>query len=128
MYGATSLDEVACAQALGATLDTTSSGFHARNSQIARCDFMIAFTWGDSSSEPKKGGTYDTWKMSKCKNKVHIPLQRLSTVKLRPLLVEHNASKVSDFFVSNKKRTNCGDSSESQSKMVKTTSENIEIS
>ena len=37
-------------------------GFHPRNTLIAKgCDKLIAFTFNDST-EPKEGGTLDTWK------------------------------------------------------------------
>jgi hypothetical protein len=39
-------------------------GFHNRNSEIAKCDKMIAFGFSGGDA-PSKGGTLDTWK--KCK-------------------------------------------------------------
>jgi len=56
-------------------LNTESHGFHNRNSQVAKSDYVIAFTWG--KEEPEDGGTLDTWNKSKGK-KIHISLQELS--------------------------------------------------
>ena len=56
-------------------------GFQQRNTEVAKSQFLIAFTWGEGS-EPKKGGTLDTW--GKCiGRKVHIPLQSLESTKTR---------------------------------------------
>lgn len=42
--------------------DTTSKGFHARNSKIANnADILIAFTFSSSQEPPQSGGTHDTW-------------------------------------------------------------------
>lgn len=111
--GLKSMDEITCAHALGAILDSTHSGFHARNTQVAKCDFMIAFTWGESVSEPKKGGTFDTWKMSKCVNKVHVPLHTLLPLSDAQLM-QRNVSRVSDFFSGHSKRDRDKDISDSQ--------------
>lgn len=70
------LADLSTVAALGATMDTSSNGFHARNSLVARSDYLIAFTWGDDEKAPKEGGTLDTW--NKCNGrKVHIPLRTL---------------------------------------------------
>ena len=51
-------------------------GFQKRNTEVAKSKYLIAFTWGDSFEQPKKGGTLDTW--TKCNGKkVHIPLLSL---------------------------------------------------
>lgn len=60
--------------------DDKSKGFHARNSLVAKSNYMIAFTGGsDSLDNLTIGGTSDTWK--KCKtnkeNKVHITFKDL---------------------------------------------------
>src|SRR5699024_2276486 len=59
---------------LGATLDTSSKGFHERNTKVAQSDYLIAFTFG--LDRPVSGGTLDTWKKATTNNKFHftIPL------------------------------------------------------
>lgn len=47
----------------GATVTTSKKGFHARNSDVAKSDVLLAFTW--ESNGPETGGTYDTWKKAK---------------------------------------------------------------
>ncbi|CAH6419741.1 Hypothetical protein HVR_LOCUS818 [uncultured virus] len=50
-------------------------GFHNRNSSIANCDYMIAFTWS-STDVPADGGTLYTW--NKCTTtKYHISLTKI---------------------------------------------------
>jgi len=49
-----------------------TSGFHARNTLVAKSDYLIAFTRGQDI--PTDGGTADTWKKCKSKNKVHFSL------------------------------------------------------
>jgi hypothetical protein len=71
--------DMIAAEALGAKLDCSAAGFHKRNSLVARSDYLLAFTWGTDSKQPKDGGTLDTWNKSKAmKNKRvimrHIPL------------------------------------------------------
>ncbi|EFA74508.1 hypothetical protein PPL_00006 [Heterostelium album PN500] len=39
-----------------ATLDTTSKGFHARNTKVSKSDYIIAFTFG-AGDQPEAGGT-----------------------------------------------------------------------
>jgi hypothetical protein len=67
--------DIDIARLMGAKI-VVHKGFHARNSVVASSDYLIAFTWGESLTEPKDGGTADTWKKSKCK-KVHVPLGSL---------------------------------------------------
>ena len=50
-------------------------GFFRRNDLIAKSDFMIAFTFG--ISQPKPGGTKDTWDKFKSSNKVHFNIAKL---------------------------------------------------
>lgn len=60
---------------VGAVLDTSSTGFHERNEQVAKSDYLIAFSWSEGSS-PTEGGTKHTWDL--CTNtKIHIPLSLL---------------------------------------------------
>lgn len=74
-YGKDSLKEIQEAIDSGAEIDCTTLGFHNRNSQVAKVDHLIAYTWG-TGDKPKDGGTLNTW--SKCKSKkVHIPLSSL---------------------------------------------------
>lgn len=66
---------------LGATIDTTYLGFHARNTGIAqRAQRLLAFSWSDGG-EPQEGGTRDTW--NKCRSldaarKRHVPMTSLA--------------------------------------------------
>ena len=70
-----SLEHLNTAITVGATI-FVHGGFHARNSFVAECDYLLAFTWG-SGDVPKEGGTMDTW--SKCKGKrYHVPLESLA--------------------------------------------------
>lgn len=50
-------------------------GFFRRNDLIAKTDFMIAFTFG--ISQPKPGGTKDTWDKFKSTNKIHFNIAKL---------------------------------------------------
>ena len=73
-----SLKDIFCALSLGAEIDTTNFGFHARNKKVAEnADMLIAFTFGSRLDQPKDGGTMDTW--NKCKHglKIHVPLGQL---------------------------------------------------
>lgn len=76
-----SLKDIETARLLGAKL-TAHNGFFARNAIVAESDYIIAFTWGNSSAHPKPGGTKDTWDKAKkngtlAKNMVHIRLDKL---------------------------------------------------
>lgn len=52
-------------------------GFQKRNTEVAKSNYLIAFTWGDCFEQQKKGGTLDTW--TKCTGKkMHIPLHSLN--------------------------------------------------
>ena len=51
-------------------------GFKERNSHVAGCDYLLAFTWSKDNKPKKKSGTHDTW--SKCGGtRKHIPLSSL---------------------------------------------------
>lgn len=53
--------------------------FFERNTRVAKCDFLIAFTWA-TGDRPVDGGTEDTW--SKCHaRKVHVPMGELEKCK-----------------------------------------------
>jgi hypothetical protein len=49
------------------------SGFHKRNTEIAKADILIAFSWS-SKDYPTNGGTADTWKKSESSRKIHVNL------------------------------------------------------
>ncbi len=51
-------------------------GFHKRDSIVAKCDIMIAFTFSNSS-EPESGGTKFTWSKCKTSLKYHISINNL---------------------------------------------------
>ena len=70
-------DDLVAAQALGARIDTSKTGFLARNLVVAQADYLLAFTFGDGDA-PKEGGTAHTWKH--CKGvRLHIPISSLSS-------------------------------------------------
>ena len=52
------------------------SGFHKRNTEIAKTDILLAFSWS-SSGFPVDGGTADTWKKSRSSKKIHVNLSNL---------------------------------------------------
>lgn len=71
-----SLREIKRAVRKGATLDSSSTGFHERNSKVAKSDVVIAFTWSEGA--PLGGGTGDTWKkVPKGATKIRICLDDL---------------------------------------------------
>jgi len=74
-----SLSDIYTAAKMGAKLDDSQLGFHARNTSVARCDVMIAFTWSPSLLSPKDGGTADTWGKASMATRIHVPLPLLST-------------------------------------------------
>ena len=77
--GSNTMADLLAAEALGAVIDSSVKGFHARNTLIAQSEYLIAFTWGDSVHIPKDGGTLDTW--NKCSGtKVHVPLKSLQVL------------------------------------------------
>ena len=77
--GLQSITDIICCKALGAVVNSDFKSFHKRNLQVAKSDYMIAYTWG-STNVPKPGGTKDTWDHCKSKHKVHVPLSTLSNV------------------------------------------------
>lgn len=78
------LGDLADAFARGATA-TVSDGFHQRNLLVGRCDFLLAFTFGDGAT-PKDGGTRHAWDRSVAPRKVHVPLRDLLSRKQLSLL------------------------------------------
>lgn len=81
--GRNSFKDLATALSRGATLDTSSKGFHARNTLVARkADYMIAFTFHQGDTPGEKGGTADTWRKAKQldkKHKIHVSLSTILT-------------------------------------------------
>lgn len=77
--GHNTLHQIEEARKKGATLDTSSRGFHSRNLKVANCQILIAFTSATGNEPPSDGGTSHTWKSSdKYKPyKLHIPLSSL---------------------------------------------------
>lgn len=75
VIGRNTLLDIERAIALGAVFDTSRKGFKPRNTQVAKSDYLIAFTWG--INEPADGGTGDTWAKSKALYKIHVPLSTL---------------------------------------------------
>jgi len=74
--GRNTLCDLTTVRALGGVLDETSNGFHARNTQVAKSELLIAFSWGTDPNMPEDGGTKDTW--NKCRGrKVHVPIHTL---------------------------------------------------
>jgi len=57
-------------------LDTSSFGFHNRNTDVAKSQYMIAFSMA-SGLEPNDGGTLDTWKKSTSIKKIHIAIPEI---------------------------------------------------
>ncbi|KAN0038797.1 hypothetical protein ACTA71_000987 [Dictyostelium dimigraforme] len=92
--GRNSINEIIQAKEAGATLDTSSNGFHDRNSKVAKSDYIVAFTFGEGDI-PEKGGTLDTWNKSKSKNKFHftipmddIPESKSKVLETKPKVTE----------------------------------------
>lgn len=72
--GYNTLSDFEQATQLGAVLNSEHFGFHERNKQVAKADYMLAFTAGDT--EPLAGGTKHTWSLC-TGQKVHIGLASL---------------------------------------------------
>lgn len=71
--GVNTLEQIDLACKAGAVLDSSHHGFLNRNTEVAKCDHMIAFTFSEGD-EPSDGGTLNTWNKCTSKSKVHIPL------------------------------------------------------
>ncbi len=73
--GEVTLDQLEIAQMLGATT-CVHKGFQARNAEVAKSKYLLAFTWGEGNEPKKGGGTRSTW--DKCSGrKLHVPLSSL---------------------------------------------------
>lgn len=73
--GKNTLHEINLAIEKGITLNV-GKGFKNRNTQVAKSEYMIAYTFGEGN-EPADGGTSDTWLKSISDNKVHVSLKEL---------------------------------------------------
>lgn len=62
----------------GLQINTDFKGFKPRNSEVAKSDYIIAFTFS-STDVPADGGTLDTWKKSASVNKIHVSLASLNS-------------------------------------------------
>ncbi len=73
--GADTLRQVEAARRGGAVL-YDHRGFHARNLQVARSSYLIAYTFSDGAAPPAQGGTRHTW--SHCAGRrIHRPISSL---------------------------------------------------
>ena len=70
-----SLRDIHLALQVGACAKTYS-GFHRRNTEVAKADVLIAFGWG-TGGYPVTSGTADTWKKCKASKKIHVNLDDL---------------------------------------------------
>ncbi len=76
---AKSLSELEEAEKQGAVF-LVGKGFHDRNKALAQeATHVIAFTWGESTSQPKDGGTKDTYDQCKSAKRIHVPLTQLQS-------------------------------------------------
>lgn len=69
-----SLSDISLAVEYGAEIKIYD-GFFARNLVVGECQHLLAFTFEEK--EPTSGGTFHTWKNSKCKVKKHFCLNNL---------------------------------------------------
>lgn len=75
-----SLAELHDAESKGA-LFLVHNGFHARNAEVAKSTYVIAFSWAEGDA-PDDGGTKQTWeKATAARKKIHVPLSTLSLSK-----------------------------------------------
>ena len=97
-----SLEDIGSALALGARA-CVHDGFHQRNEEVAKSDYVIAIAWGEGA-QPQKGGTLDTWKKCRTKNKRYISYESLSTSH-KPVLGKRS-STLDAYFVDKKRKKN----------------------
>lgn len=71
-----SLDQIEWCKNNGGIIDSSNKGFKNRNTVVAKCDILIAFTWFEGN-KPLSGGSCDTWNKAKNANRIHIPLKTL---------------------------------------------------
>lgn len=75
--GYDSLYEIKLAIEKGAKVHV-HNGFFKRNTEVAKCDYLLAMTWNEGDKPPVSGGTNDTW--NKCKGiKYHLSLSTISS-------------------------------------------------
>lgn len=80
--GQDTISQIKMAERLGAILHYCKGGFKKeRNTMVAKSaqDLMIAYTYGQGT-EPKDGGTKDTWDKSSARRKIHIALETLCKI------------------------------------------------
>jgi hypothetical protein len=68
--------EIDAAIKLGAVIDSSGKGFYERDLKVGQCDYMLAFSW-DDTTQPTSGGTAHTWKHSTAAHKLHVKLSTL---------------------------------------------------
>lgn len=78
IMGNESLKDISNAINKGAIIIDDYNGFHSRNAEVAKSDYLIAFTWS-SNGYPCDGGTLDTWKKSNSQ-KCHVDLNTLINI------------------------------------------------
>ena len=80
-------------------LDNSSIGFKKRNLDIAKVNYLIAFTWGEDPAVPKDGGTKHTFDHSKGQ-RVHVPLNWLLNLLIKKQIKEEKENKeIEDYQV-----------------------------
>jgi hypothetical protein len=76
--GRKSLSEIHELVASSKNVIKAGTGFHERNSHIARSEVIIAFSWGKDGI-PSSKGTADTWKKAKANSRrIHVCLEDFS--------------------------------------------------
>lgn len=80
-----SIADIAFAKKKGAGSQTLE-GFHKRNLEVGKVDYLIAYTWCDlAASEPKDGGTRHTWSNSDAPHKINVPIESVLQKHDRPI-------------------------------------------
>ena len=69
------LQQIQLAIDQGATIFDHYKGFHDRNLEVGKSQYLIAFSFSHRN-EPTDGGTAHTWKNSKSENKIHFTLTK----------------------------------------------------
>ncbi|GAM21826.1 hypothetical protein SAMD00019534_050010, partial [Acytostelium subglobosum LB1] len=78
IIGRDTIQEIIDAKELGAVLDTSSKGFHDRNTKVSKSEYLVALTFAEGLA-PSSGGTLDTWNKSKSINRYHFTVKPVST-------------------------------------------------
>lgn len=74
--GRNSLEDIQNGINKGLEINNKFWGFFNRNTQVAKSDYLIAFSWS-TKGEPNDGGTKDTWNKSISEHKIHVDLNKL---------------------------------------------------